>query len=182
MEERIVEILDEAGYNRTMTRIAHEIVERNADLSNLALIGILRRGAPMAEHLCRLIENISGIRLPVGYLDITLYRDDLEKKSDMPEIHGTNIPFSVHEKALIMVDDVIFTGRTARAAMDALIDMGRPSRIMLAVMIDRGHREFPIRPDYVGKNVPTSLEETVRVLVKETDKETRVLLSRSQAV
>ena len=118
----------------------------------------MRRGAPIAEQLRALIESIAGVRLPVGYLDITLYRDDLKEKTDMPEVHGTNIPFSVQGKRVVMVDDVIFTGRTARAAMDALIDMGRPARISLAVMVDRGHRELPIRADYVGKNIPTALE------------------------
>lgn len=174
--ENTVVILDEPAYNRTLTRIAHEIVERNADLDNLALVGILRRGAPLAEHLKTLIENIAGVSLPVGYLDITLYRDDLKEKSDMPLVTGSNIPFPVQGKNVVMVDDVIYTGRTARAAMDALIDMGRPARISLAVMVDRGHRELPIRADYVGKNLPTSKEEIVHVNVKEFDGENRVLL------
>lgn len=176
--ENTVEILDEAAYKRTLTRIAHEIVERNPNLSELTLVGILRRGAPLADALCALIERISGVTLPVGYLDITLYRDDLKEKSDMPKLNGSNIPFSVQGRSVIMVDDVIFTGRTARAAMDALIDMGRPARIALAVMVDRGHRELPIRADYVGKNLPTSLEEVVQVKVEEYDGENRVLLRK----
>ena len=175
-----VEILDAAGYRRTLTRIAHESIERNEALESLCLVGILRRGAPIAEQLSALIENISGVRLPVGYLDITLYRDDLKEKADMPEVHGSNIPFSVQGKRVVMVDDVIFTGRTARAAMDALIDMGRPARISLAVMVDRGHRELPIRADYVGKNIPTSLDEIVQVRVKELDGEDRIVLLKKQ--
>lgn len=163
-----------------LTRIAHEIIERNEALESLCLVGILRRGAPIAEQLRALIESIAGVRLPVGYLDITLYRDDLKEKTDMPEVHGTNIPFSVQGKRVVMVDDVIFTGRTARAAMDALIDMGRPARISLAVMVDRGHRELPIRADYVGKNIPTALEEIVQVRVKELDGEDRIVLLKKQ--
>lgn len=177
-EARAVEILDGAGYRRTMTRIAHEIVERNAQPENLALVGVLRRGAPMAEHLGALIKDISGISPPVGYLDITLYRDDLKEKTDAPKVNGSKISFPVQGKHVVIVDDVIFTGRTARAAMDALIDMGRPARIMLAVMVDRGHRELPIRADFVGKNLPTALEEVVEVRVTEIDGENRVLLRK----
>ena len=171
MSDRIVEIMDTGAFERTLTRIAHEIVERGGNLNDLALVGILRRGAPLADKLSSKIEQISGVRVPVGYLDITLYRDDLSEKTDMPQLNGSRIPFPVQGKKVVMVDDVIFTGRTARAAMDALIDMGRPARISLAVMVDRGHRELPIRADYVGKNLPTSREETVKVKVKEIDGE-----------
>lgn len=174
--EQFVEILNEQAFGRTLTRIAHEISERNGDLSNVALVGILRRGAYLAEQLKKLIHQFSGEELPVGYLDITLYRDDLKEKSEMPKVMGTSVDFDVNGKDIIMVDDVIFTGRTARAAMDALMDMGRPKRIELAVMVDRGHRELPIRADYVGKNIPTSLEEIIQVMVSSIDGENRVLL------
>jgi len=171
-----VAIMDEAGCGRTLVRMAHEIIERNPDLSNLALVGILRRGVPIAERLRAQIERISGVNLPVGTLDITLYRDDLKEKTDAPRLRATDVSFPVDGKNIVMVDDVIFTGRTARAAMDALIDMGRPARISLAVMVDRGHRELPIRADYVGKNLPTARDEIVRVRVREYDGEDGVLL------
>ena len=177
--EKIIEIMDGASYNRTLARIAHEIVERNPDLTNLALIGILRRGAPMAESLRALIGKFTGVFLPVGSLDITLYRDDLKEKTDLPEVRGSDIPFDIHGKSIVMVDDVIFTGRTARAAMDALIDLGRPARISLAVMVDRGHRELPIRADYVGKNLPTAKDEIVKVHVRDIDGEDKVVLIKN---
>ena len=150
-------IMDSDGLNRALTRIAHEIIEKNKGADKLALIGIQRRGVPLARRIASVIESVEGKSPLMGVLDITLYRDDLSLLSDVPQINGTDIPFSINNIRLVLVDDVIFTGRTARAAIDAIMDCGRPKSIQLAVLVDRGHRELPIRPDYVGKNVPTSL-------------------------
>ena len=166
--------MDEKAMERALIRISHEIIEHNKTTDNLALIGIQRRGVPIAKRLADFIMNIEGGRPDVGVLDITLYRDDLSELSEHPVINATDIPFSVHKKNLILVDDVLFTGRTARAAIDAIIDLGRPKCIQLAVLVDRGHRELPIRPDYVGKNVPTSLDEVISVCVTEFDGENKV--------
>ena len=174
--EQIIEIMNSTACRRTLTRIAHEIVERGGDLDNLCLVGILRRGVPLAKDLSEIIKTISGVEVPVGILDITLYRDDLKEKDGGVHVNGSYIPFSIENKNVVMVDDVIFTGRTARSAMDALTDLGRPARIALAVMVDRGHRELPIRADYIGKNLPTSREEIVRVRVKDYDGEDGVVL------
>ncbi len=169
-------IMDEAAIRRALTRIAHEINEANKGVDNVALVGIRRRGGPLAHQLASLIESIEGIKPPVGVLDITLYRDDLTALGPAPIVHRTEVDFNITGKIIVLVDDVIFTGRTARAALDALMDIGRPKRIQLAVLIDRGHRELPIKPDFVGKNVPTSRQEIVSVLVEEIDGENKVVI------
>ena len=161
---------------RTLRRIAHEILEKNPDMENLVLVGIKRRGVPMAERLREHIELIEGVKIPLGILDITMYRDDLEAKNCSPEVNKSEINFSIEGKRVVLVDDVLYTGRTVRAALDALIDFGRPSAVQLAVLIDRGHREIPIRADYVGKNVPTSRNEVISVKVKEIDGVDEVLI------
>jgi len=174
------QILDAEGIRRALVRIAHEIVERNKGTENLALIGIQRRGVPLARRLSGYIKEIEGKSVSVGILDITLYRDDLTTLSHQPLLHKTEVPFPVKNKKIVLVDDVIYTGRTVRAALDAIIDLGRPRLIQLAVLIDRGHRELPIRADYVGKNVPTARREVVAVRLQETDGEERVLILENQ--
>ena len=169
--ERNVEIMDSGAFMRTLKRLAHEIVENNSELSDVALVGILRRGATIADMLGDIIFDISGVRLPIGYIDITLYRDDLKEIGEQPSVRGSKIDFDVSGKTVILIDDVIFTGRTVRAAMEAVIEAGR-----LCVMIDRGHRELPIRADYIGKNVPTSMEEQIKVMVEAFDGEFAVRL------
>ena len=161
-------IMDGPAMRRALTRIAHEVLENNRGAQSLAIVGIVRRGANIAHALADEIEKIEGTRPPVGKLDISFYRDDVSRRMS-PVLHRTEIPFDVDGKDIILVDDVLFSGRTVRAALDALIDFGRPATIQLAVMVDRGHRELPIRADYVGKNVPSSHEEDVRVLVRELD-------------
>lgn len=162
-------LMDDQGIRRAITRIAHEIIERNKGIEDVALIGVQRRGVPLAARLAEAIENVEGKRPPVGVLDITLYRDDLSLLAVHPVLNGTDIGFSINGMKLVLVDDVVFTGRTVRAAMDALIDIGRPKAIQLAALIDRGHRELPIRADYVGKNVPTSSDEVICVQVRPVD-------------
>ncbi|MCL2766632.1 MAG: bifunctional pyr operon transcriptional regulator/uracil phosphoribosyltransferase PyrR [Peptococcaceae bacterium] len=162
-------ILDQDGIRRSLIRIAHEILERNKGVENLVLIGVRRRGVPLARRLAERILSIEGSIVPVGILDITLYRDDLTTLAHQPLVRSTEIPFPVSGKKIVLVDDVIHTGRTIRAALDAIIDLGRPEVIQLAVLVDRGHRELPIRPDYTGKNVPTSGKESVLVQVTEID-------------
>ena len=170
------EILSEDGLNRSLRRISHEILERNASsLDDLALVGILTRGVPLARRIAENIEHFEGLEVPVGSLDITLHRDDREPGNDGPKVRESSVPFDVAGKTVVLVDDVLYTGRTARAAMDALLELGRPAAIRLAVLVDRGHRELPIRADHVGKNVPTSREETVRVSLVETDGEEGVI-------
>ncbi len=169
-------LADADNVRRTLTRLAHEIIERNRGLENLALVGMRTRGVFIAERLQRLIRQIEGGEVPLGILDVTLYRDDFRLKFKQPQIQVTQINFDVDEKNIILVDDVLYTGRTARAAMDALMDIGRPARIQLAVLVDRGHRELPIKPDFVGKNVPTSIGEEVRVRMQEHDGEDAILL------
>ncbi len=165
-----VQLMDADKIRRTLTRIAHEIIEKNKGTENLALIGIRRRGVPLARRLAENIKEIEGRPVNMGVLDITLYRDDLSTLAQQPVVHKTEVPFSVSGKKLVLVDDVLFTGRTVRAALDAIIDLGRPACIQLAVLVDRGHRELPIRADYVGKNVPTSRrKELVSVKLKEID-------------
>jgi pyrimidine operon attenuation protein/uracil phosphoribosyltransferase len=173
-----VVVLDAAKIDRTITRMAHEIVERNRDLDNLALVGIRSRGVPLAHRLQKRIAGISGRELPVGTLDITLYRDDLTTVGPQAILKETKIPFPIDGRRIVLVDDVLFTGRTIRAALDGLMDFGRPCQIQLAVLVDRGHRELPIRADYAGKNVPTNLEEMVEVRLEEEDGCDQVLLIR----
>jgi pyrimidine operon attenuation protein/uracil phosphoribosyltransferase len=162
-------LLDEGQIRRAVTRIAHEILEGNRGAADVVLVGIAARGDDLARRLASEIERIEGVTVPVGVLDITFYRDDIGLRKEAPEVHETSIDFDVTGKTVILVDDVLFTGRTIRAAMDAVVDLGRPRSIELAVLVDRGHRELPIRPDYVGKNVPTRTDELVRVLLEETD-------------
>jgi pyrimidine operon attenuation protein / uracil phosphoribosyltransferase len=168
------QIMDDAAISRTLKRIAHEIIEQNKGLENIYLIGIRSRGVPIAKRLADYLQEIEGKEIPVGVLDITLYRDDLTTISHQPVIKGSKIDFDVEGKILILTDDVLFTGRTVRAAIDAILDFGRPAKIELAVMIDRGHRELPIKADYVGKNVPTSAEEIIKVSLQELDGEDSV--------
>ena len=170
------EIMDEAAMTRAIKRIAHEIIERNKGTENLMLIGIQRRGVPLAKRIGELIMQEENVTLPVGTLDITFYRDDLSLLAEHPQVKGTDIPANVNGMNVVMVDDVLYTGRTARSAMDAIMDMGRANTIQLAVLIDRGHRELPIRADYVGKNVPTSRQEMIKVSVTEYDGEEGVAL------
>ena len=172
------QILDSEGVRRALTRIAHEIVERNKGTSDLRLIGIRTRGIPLAERISQNIEKVEGEAPPVGYVDITLYRDDLSNFAGEPHSSGNNIDFPITGSRVVLVDDVLYTGRTIRAAMNAIIELGRPQSIQLAVLVDRGHRELPIRADYVGKNVPTSRYENITVLMKEIDGEIdRVLIT-----
>ncbi|MPY66020.1 bifunctional pyr operon transcriptional regulator/uracil phosphoribosyltransferase PyrR [Deinococcus sp. SDU3-2] len=162
-------ILTADEVRRALTRIAHEIVERNKGAENLALIGIHTRGIPLAERLARKLEDLEGVSIPTGMLDITLYRDDLSEVAHQPIIRETQVPFDLARRRVVLVDDVLYTGRTVRSALDALIDLGRPEGIQLAVLVDRGHRELPIRADYVGKNLPTARSEMVKVKLTETD-------------
>ena len=170
------QLLDEGEIRRAVTRIAHEILERNHGAESVVLIGIAARGDDLARRLAGEIERIEGVKLPVGALDITFYRDDIGMRGEAPEVHETRIDFDINGKVVVLVDDVLFSGRTIRAAMDALVDFGRPAAIQLAVLVDRGHRELPIRPDYVGKNAPTRKDEIVRVAVKEVDGEDSVVV------
>jgi pyrimidine operon attenuation protein/uracil phosphoribosyltransferase len=169
-------LLDTQGVNRALKRVAHEIIERNKGSQDIVFVGIRTRGVPLAKRLALEIEKIEGIALPVGILDITLYRDDLSTLDYQPVVHETQIPFDINDKKIILVDDVLFTGRTVRAAMGAIMDIGRPLCIQLAVLVDRGHRELPIRADYVGKNVPTSRKEVVSVLLDSVDKQEQVVI------
>ncbi len=169
-------IMDKNDIRRALTRIAHEIIETYKSVEDLYLIGIKTRGVPLADRISSYIRDIEGKDLKVGILDITLYRDDLTVGDPHPILHETDIPFNINDKRVVIIDDVLYTGRTIRSAMDAIIDKGRPLSIGLAVLIDRGHRELPIRADFVGKNVPTSKREDIKVLVEEIDGEDAVLL------
>jgi len=171
-------IMDEQAMQRAITRIAHEIIERNKGVDNLVLIGIQRRGVPLARRISQKIFDVEGVEVPVGVLDITLYRDDLSLLSEHPVIKGTEINFPITGKKIVLVDDVLYTGRTARAAIDAIMDLGRPTMIQLAILIDRGHRELPFRADFVGKNVPTSKNEIVHVQVNEIDGINKVIITK----
>jgi pyrimidine operon attenuation protein/uracil phosphoribosyltransferase len=178
-------LLDSEGIERTLTRIAHEIIERNPDLDDVGLVGIHRRGVPLAHRLRRLIEERAGVELALGQLDITFYRDDVHVRGGeaplhaQPVVRSTALDFPLEGMTCILVDDVLYTGRTIRAAIDALFDYGRPARVRLAVLADRGHRELPIRPDYVGKNLPTSRDERIQVQLVEVDEVDQVLLIAS---
>ena len=176
-------VMDAARVERTIARIAHEIVERNRDLDQLALVGVRTRGVPIARRISEAVAAITGTRIPVGTLDITLYRDDLMRHTvgPQPVVHRTDIPFSIDDRRILLVDDVLYTGRTVRAALDALIDFGRPRSIQLVVLVDRGHRELPIKADYVGKNLPTSPRESVQVRLAETDGQDEVVVQEAHA-
>jgi pyrimidine operon attenuation protein / uracil phosphoribosyltransferase len=173
------QVLDDVALDRALTRIAHEILEKNGGAKELAFVGLRTRGVTLAQRLAAKIAAIDGTTVPVGTLDITLYRDDLDMRG-APVIRGTDIPFSIKNKTVVLVDDVLYTGRTIRAALDALIDLGRPGMIQLAIMVDRGHRELPIRPDFIGKNLPTSKRETVAVRLREHDGEDRVVIEEPE--
>lgn len=162
-------IMDENSIKRAITRIAHEIIEKNKGTDDLVIIGIQRRGVPLAKMIAEKIMEVEGKEVPVGILDITFYRDDLSLLSEHPVVNGTEINFSVVDKKVVLVDDVLYTGRTVRAAIEAIMDLGRPKMIQLAILVDRGHRELPIRADYVGKNVPTSRNEIIHVKLQEFD-------------
>ena len=173
------ELLDGPSLDRALTRIAHEILERNGGARDLAFVGLRTRGVTIAHRLAAKIAAIDGATLPVGTLDITLYRDDLDLRG-LPVVRATDIPFSIKDKVVVLVDDVLFTGRTIRAALDAIIDLGRPRMVQLAILVDRGHRELPIRPDYVGKNLPTSRREAIAVRLQEHDGEDRVVIQGTE--
>jgi pyrimidine operon attenuation protein / uracil phosphoribosyltransferase len=176
---RIVEktqLMTATEIDRTVQRLAHEIVEKSGGTSNLALIGIRRRGVPLAQRIAQAMRGIDGVDVPVGTLDITLYRDDLSKVAAQPVLQSSDIPFAVDDKDLVLVDDVLYTGRTIRAAMNGLFDLGRPKRVRLCVLIDRGHRELPVEASFVGRNVQTSDTEIVEVRLNEIDQEERVML------
>jgi pyrimidine operon attenuation protein / uracil phosphoribosyltransferase len=172
------QVMDADRMARALTRIAHEIVERNRGTSDLALVGIRTRGVPLARRISRSLHEINGDEVPTGALDITLYRDDLMRHpvGPQPLVRRTEIPFSIDDRKILLVDDVLYTGRTIRAALDALIDFGRPQAIQLVVLVDRGHRELPIKADYVGKNLPTSLKQSVQVHLQEIDGTDEVLI------
>ncbi|OCA83897.1 bifunctional pyr operon transcriptional regulator/uracil phosphoribosyltransferase PyrR [Pseudobacillus wudalianchiensis] len=171
-------VMDEQAIRRALTRIAHEILERNKGIENCVLIGIKTRGIYLAQRLAERIKQIEGQEIPVGELDITLYRDDLSVKTESndPEVKGSDIPVDITNKVVILVDDVLYTGRTVRAALDAVMDIGRPSHIQMAVLIDRGHRELPIRADYIGKNIPSASSERIVVELEEVDDTDRVTI------
>ncbi len=173
-----VKIMDAQKMERTLTRIAHEVLEKNKSVENLAIVGIRTRGVPLAKRLAEKIKKIEKANVDVGILDINLYRDDWSMISDHPVLRKTEIPFQIDGRTIVLVDDVLFTGRTIRAALDALIDLGRPKLIQLAVLVDRGHRELPVRADFVGKNVPTSLQEFVEVRIKEIDGADEILIKK----
>ena len=170
------EIMNEEDMNRTLKRLAHQIIEKNGGVDELCLIGIKTRGVPLAKRIAKNIEMFENKKIDVGQLDITLYRDDLSKINIDPIINKTDVPFSIEDKIVVLVDDVIFTGRTARAALDALVELGRPSKIQLCELIDRGHTELPIKANFVGKNIPTARNEVVSVKVKEIDGEDIVVI------
>jgi pyrimidine operon attenuation protein/uracil phosphoribosyltransferase len=173
------QVLDATALDRALTRIAHEIIEKNGGAKDIAFVGLRTRGVTLARRLAVKVAAIDGASLPVGTLDITLYRDDLDLRG-APVVRGTDIPFPIKDKTVVLVDDVLFTGRTIRAALDALIDLGRPRMIQLAILVDRGHRELPIRPDYIGKNLPTSRREAVAVRLTEHDGEDRVVIEEPE--
>jgi len=170
------ELLDKKDIERAITRMAHEIIERNKGISDICLIGIQRGGVHLANRLSAKLKEIEGSDLPVGILDISFYRDDLNVRKDQPVVRRTQVPCEINDQKVVLVDDVLFTGRSIRAAMDAVMDLGRPSAIQLAVLVDRGHRELPVKADFVGKNIPTAMNETVIVQLSEDGAEDRVVL------
>jgi pyrimidine operon attenuation protein/uracil phosphoribosyltransferase len=176
MRKLKAQIIDEPGMERTITRLAHEILEKNKGGANIVIVGIRTRGEYIARRIARVIGDVEKSPVSIGFLDITLYRDDLLGKLEQPQLKGTDILFDLNGRDVVLVDDVLYTGRTIRAALDQLIDLGRPRSIQLAVLVDRGHRQLPIRADFVGKNVPTSSSESIRVHVREVDGEDSVLL------
>jgi pyrimidine operon attenuation protein/uracil phosphoribosyltransferase len=176
--ERVV--MDAQAIERALTRVAHEVLERNKGTEGLALVGIRSRGVHLAERLRDKIRGIEGVEVPTGIMDITLYRDDLSRSKQQPQVKGTQIPFSIQDRQVVLVDDVLYTGRTLRAALDALMDFGRPLSVQLVVLIDRGHRELPVRADYVGKNLPTAVTESVQVRLKESDGRDEVVIARAE--
>ena len=176
-QERLV--MESGDMARAMTRIAHEILERNKGVKDLALVGIRTGGVHLAHRLARRLQDIEGAAIPIGELDITLYRDDLALRKEQPILRRTSVPFDISGKIIVLVDDVLFTGRTIRAAMDGLIDLGRPAEIQLAVLVDRGHRQLPIKATYIGKNIPTSREENIHVLLEEAGDDDRVVIVKA---
>ncbi|HET9866840.1 MAG TPA: bifunctional pyr operon transcriptional regulator/uracil phosphoribosyltransferase PyrR [Nitrospira sp.] len=176
-QERLV--MEAGDMARAMSRIAHEILERNKGVKDLGLVGIRTGGVHLAHRLVRRIQDIEGVAVPIGELDITLYRDDLSLRKEQPVLRKTSVPFDISGKIIVLVDDVLFTGRTIRAAMDGLIDLGRPAEIQLAVMVDRGHRQLPIKATYIGKNIPTSRDENIQVMLEEAGEDDRVVISKA---
>ena len=176
-QERLV--MESGDMARAMTRIAHEVLERNKGVKDLGLVGIRTGGVHLAHRLARRIQDIEGVSIPIGELDITLYRDDLALRKEQPILRRTSVPFDISGKIIVLVDDVLFTGRTIRAAMDGLIDLGRPAEIQLAVLVDRGHRQLPIKATYIGKNIPTSREENIQVLLEEAGEDDRVVILKA---
>jgi pyrimidine operon attenuation protein/uracil phosphoribosyltransferase len=174
------EIMDAATIDRTLNRMVHEIIEKNPDLGKLAIIGIRTRGIYLAERLQKKLVEVSKTEIPLGTLDITMYRDDLSRLGYHPVVGETNLPFNIDEKRILLVDDVLYTGRTIRAALDALMDYGRPASIQLAVLLDRGHRELPISADYIGRTIPTAKQEQVQVKLAESDKVDQVVIAEQQ--
>lgn len=175
-EKKDKPVMDANEMARALTRIAHEILERNKGTQGMALVGIRTGGVHLAHRLAKRIEDIERVRVPIGELDITLYRDDLSTRKDQPVLRKTSIPFNISDLRVVLVDDVLFTGRTTRAAMDGLIDLGRPAEIQLAVLVDRGHRQLPIKATFIGKNIPTSRDEIVHVFLEEGGEEDRVVI------
>ena len=176
-QERL--IMDAGDIARALTRVAHEILERNKGVKDLALVGIRTGGVHLAHRLAKRIQEIEQAPVPIGDLDITLYRDDLSLRKEQPVLRTTSVPFDISDKIVVLVDDVLFTGRTIRAAMDGLMDLGRPAEIQLAVLVDRGHRQLPIKANYIGKNLPTSREEQVQVLLEEAGEDDRVVILKT---
>ncbi|MFZ5515569.1 MAG: bifunctional pyr operon transcriptional regulator/uracil phosphoribosyltransferase PyrR [Candidatus Zhuqueibacterota bacterium] len=182
MERKIkAKIIDQVGLKRTILRLAHEILERNKGSEKLILVGVRTRGVYVAQRILKEVEKIEKKKIPLGILDITMYRDDFRQRLKQPIVQQTDIPFDIDEKTVVLVDDVLYTGRTTRAALEALMSFGRPAKIQLAVLVDRGHRELPIKPDYVGKNIPTSIGEEIQVKMIEVDDDDCVLLVESPA-
>ncbi len=175
------QLMDAEEIRRALTRISHEIVEKNKGLDDVVVIGIRTGGVPLGERIAAELAEIEGQKVPDAALDITLYRDDLSQVASEPIVHKTDIPFNINDKNIILVDDVLYTGRTVRAALDAIMDLGRPQSVQLAILVDRGHRELPIRPDYVGENIPTSQQEVIEVNLAETDGADAVMLKEQIA-